>query len=594
MIRIRLTVTCILLLAAMTLQPGCKKKNQVPDRAAVPSGPTTGFRDSVLTFTSSATDPDGDSVAIRFDWGDGDTSDWSSFKAGGASIASSHSWADSGTYTVRAQAEDVNGALSLWSDGSQIAIGTPVINNDPPDTPTTPTGDSTGDVSISYPFASSATDPDGDSVAIRFNWGDGVTSDWSSNVASGSVVTMSHAWSASGPYDVRAQAKDVNGEESVWSDGHRIVISGGGSGWTKTFGGARADEGYSVQQTSDGGYVIAGYTQSYGAGGADVYLIKTDLNGDTIWTRTFGGSRDDYGRSVQQTSDGGYVIAGYTNSYGAGGSDVYLIKTDASGDTMWTRTFGGSEWDIGYSLQQTSDGGYVIAGYTQSSGAGGSDVYLIKTDASGNQAWATIVGGSELDVGYSVQQTSDGGYVVAGYTDSYGAGSDDVYLIKTDLDGDTVWTRTFGGTVDDYGYSVRQSSDGGYVITGYQDFASADTDDVYLIKTDASGNQVWSQTFGSVNADAGYSVRQTSDGGYVIAGYTNAVDVSSDDVYLIQTDASGNQVWSRTFGGVSADAGYSVQQTSDGGYIIAGHTESYGAGSDDVYLIKTNASRNVK
>jgi len=594
MIRIHMTVTCILLLAALTLQSGCPKKNQVPDRAAVPSGPTTGFRNSVLTFTSSATDPDGDSVAIRFDWGDGDTSGWSAFKANGASIASSHSWADSGTYTVKAQAKDGDDAVSSWSDGRQVAIGTPAANNHPPNTPSTPAGDSTGSVGVSYPFTSAATDPDGDSVAIRFDWGNGDTSDWSSNVASGTTVTASHAWGAAGSYDVRAQAKDVNGAVCNWSDGHPIVVSTGSSGWTRTFGGGSAEEGYSVQQTSDGGYVIAGYTNSAGAGGSDVYLIKTDTAGNQVWTRTFGGSLDDYGRSVQQTSDGGYVIAGYTNSYGAGGSDVYLIKTDIAGNQAWTKTFGGSEWDIGYSIRQTSDGGYVIAGYTQSYGAGGSDVYLIKTDASGNQVWARSIGGSDLDVGYSARQTSDGGYVITGYTDSYGAGSDDVYLIKTDASGNQVWTKTFGGTVDDYGYSVLQSSDGGFVITGYKDYASADTDDVYLIKTDASGNEVWSQTFGSVNADAGYSVQQTSEGGYIVAGYTNSAGVSSDDVYLIKTDASGNEVWSRIFGGVSADAGYSVQQTSDGGYVIAGRTQSYGAGSDDVWLIKTDASGNMK
>jgi hypothetical protein len=179
------------------------------------------------------------------------------------------------------------------------------------------------------------------------------------------------------------------------------------------------------------GYIIAGYTNSFGAGNSDVYLIKTNSAGDTLWTRTYGGGEDDVGYSVQQTTDGGYVIAGYTNSFGAGNSDVYLIKTDASGDTLWTRTYGSNNNDYGYSVQQTEDGGYVIAGYTRFY----SDVYLIKTDSLGGTLWTRTYGGVDNDYGYSVQQTTDVGYVIVGLTESFGAGYSDVYLIKTDPDG---------------------------------------------------------------------------------------------------------------------------------------------------------------
>ena len=203
----------------------------------------------------------------------------------------------------------------------------------------------------------------------------------------------------------------------------------------KTFGGSKVDNGSSIQQTADGGYIIAGETSSYGAGAADVWLIKTDASGDTAWTRTFGGSESDHGRSIQQTADGGYIIAGETNSYGAGVFDVLLIKTDASGDMVWTRTFGGSEDDGGYSIQKTADGGYIIAGYTTSYGAGGYDVWLIKTDASGDMVLTSTFGGSGSDRGNSIQQTADGGYIIVGRTSSYGAGGRDVLLIKTDEDG---------------------------------------------------------------------------------------------------------------------------------------------------------------
>jgi len=364
--------------------------------------------------------------------------------------------------------------------------------------------------------------------------------------------------------------------------------------WTRTFGGPRADHGYSVQQTADNGYIIAGETHSYGAGESDVWLIKTDANGDTLWTRTFGGPDEDKAYSVQQTADNGYIIAGETHSYGAGESDVWLIKTDANGDTLWTKTIGGPHYDDGYSVQQTTDGGYIIAGGTYKfSPLGNWDVYLIKTDASGNTLWTKTFGGTEGDYGYSVQQTTDGGYIIAGYTESYSVGESDVWLIKTDASGNTLWTKTFGGTEKDYGRSVQQTADGGYIIAGYTESYGAGGYDVWLIKTEANGNTLWTKTFGGTDEDKAYSVQQTADGGYIIAGYTASYGAGRYDVYLIKTGADGDTLWTRTFGGTNWDDGYSVQQTADGGYIIAGDTHSYGAGWYDVYLIKTEPELGV-
>ncbi len=254
--------------------------------------------------------------------------------------------------------------------------------------------------------------------------------------------------------------------------------------WSKAYGGSGKDRGYSVQQTPDGGFIIAGWTNSFSAGDADVYLIRTDAGGDTLWTRTYGGSYTDCGYSVQQTSDGGFIVAG--NTYFPGeGRDVYLIRTDASGDTLWTRTYGGSGDNDGYSVQQTPDGGFIIAGQSHY------DVYLIKTDANGDTLWTRTYGGTYIDEGRSVQQTSDGGFIVAGNT------AFDVYLIKTDANGDTLWTATIHGDSTERAYSVQQAPDGGFIVAGWTNSFGAGDDDVYLIKVkeiiliSPDGNEIW-------------------------------------------------------------------------------------------------------
>ena len=368
-----------------------------------------------------------------------------------------------------------------------------------------------------------------------------------------------------------------------------IPILGFGQGFQNTFGGDSLDMGYSVQQTNDGGYVLTGSTNSYGNGDSDVYLIKTDVNGDSIWTKTFGGENQDYCNSVQQTTDGGYIITGRTESYGAGNKDVYLIKTDGNGDSLWTKTFGGTSFDNGISVQQTNDGGYIILGGTESYGAGNRDIYLIKTDGNGDSLWTKTFGGTSQDFGNSVQQTNDGGYIVTGVTESYGAGNKDAYLIKTDASGDSLWTKTFGGSKFDLGNSVQQTNDGGYIVTGRTASFGAGSLDVYLIKTDGNGDSLWTKTFGGSSFDLGFSVQQTTDGGYIIIGGTDSYGNGDRDFYLIKTDVNGDLIWTKTFGGIFRDVGSSVQQTTDGGFIITGYTSS-GNGDRDLLLIKADGN----
>ena len=307
----------------------------------------------------------------------------------------------------------------------------------------------------------------------------------------------------------------------------------------RTYGGTSEDGGFSVQETQDGGYIIAGMTYSFGAGSADVYLIKTDSAGDTVWTKTYGGTGWNEGHAVQETQDGGYIIAGFTEPFGSSLKDVYLIKTDSVGDTVWTKTYGGTDSDYGNSVQATQDGGYIIAGTTWSSGAGSSDVWLIKTDAVGDTVWTKTYGDTNSEYGYSVQETQDGGYIIAGTTYSFGVGSGDVYLIKTDAVGDTVWTKTYGWTGWDEGHAVQATQDEGYIIAGFTE-SFGYWRYVYLIKTDSAGDTVWTKTYGGEDWDIGYSVQETQDGGYIIAGWTGSFGAGWYDVYLIKTDSLGN------------------------------------------------------
>jgi len=371
---------------------------------------------------------------------------------------------------------------------------------------------------------------------------------------------------------------------------HIVIVQVGGaeSIWNMTFGGGNQDVARSVQQTSDGGYIAAGFTESSGAGLADFWLVKTNASGGMLWNRTYGGGGADEAYSVRQTNDGGYVVAGFTRSFGLDNADFWLVKTEVDGSVRWSKRYGGVYDDCAYCVQQTSDMGYILAGSTESFGAG-SDFWLVKTDSSGNMQWNKTYGGSGSDRAFSVAQTTDGGYIMAGETDSSGAGSFDFWMIKTDSLGTLLWSKMFGGTGEDEARSVQQTSDGGYIVAGSTLSFGAGGIDFCLVKTDASGNKQWSQPYGGTFDDEAYSVQQTGDGGYIVAGSTKSYGLYTGvwNFWLVKTDAQGSMQWNQVNGGSNDDRAYSVQQTGDGGYIVAGGTESYGAGLEDFWLTKT-------
>jgi hypothetical protein len=302
--------------------------------------------------------------------------------------------------------------------------------------------------------------------------------------------------------------------------------------WTRKLGGSW------VQQTTDGGFVALGGVDSSASGPGGIRLAKTDADGDTLWTRIYSGDNGE--DMVEQTADGGYVITGIASYSGPSSGDVHIIKTDDGGETLWTRTYGGPGMDEGWSIRQTSDHGYVIAASTMSFGAGNRKIWLIKTDSMGDTLWTRLFGGDSISCCGWAQQTTDGGYFVAGWTNSYSP-TPQPYLIKTNSVGDTLWTRTIGS--QGYfaeGMSGQQVKDGGYIVVGGCEDTTTGNIDVYLARTDANGDTLWTRTFGGPGYDEGYSVCQTADGGYAICGQTYSFGAGGSDFYLIKTDENGN------------------------------------------------------
>ncbi|MEJ2613540.1 MAG: T9SS type A sorting domain-containing protein [Ignavibacteriaceae bacterium] len=351
--------------------------------------------------------------------------------------------------------------------------------------------------------------------------------------------------------------------------------------WIKKYGGIDQDYGRYVQQTNDGGYIITGDTKSFGAGLNDVFLVKTNSNGDTIWTRTYGGNQDDNASCVRQTNDRGYIIFGETVSFGSDYWKGWLIKTDADGDTSWTKLIGENRHFFIQSGQQLSGGNLIFVGYTKASGAGQEDLWLVKTDASGDTIWTKTIGGSEGELSYCIDETGDGGYIIAASTGS--SNDRNCWLIRTDQSGDTIWTKTFGGVKDDYMCSVQQTSDNGFILAGRtRSFGTSNNYyDLWLIKTDFSGDTVWTKTYGGTGNDFAETVQQTLDGGFIIAGRLG-------DASIIKTNSSGDTLWTKSIEGVN---GSHIQQTKDGGFILLAYTYSSSTLAD-FCLIKTVSNPN--
>jgi len=354
-----------------------------------------------------------------------------------------------------------------------------------------------------------------------------------------------------------------------------------------TYGGLSYDQGKSVIATNDGGFALIGSTGSMGAGNSDVYLVKVDSGGVYQWSKTYGGMHTEQGNSIQETSDLGFIIAGYSNSYGSGSYDFYLIRTDSIGDTLWTKTFGGTELDMAHNVIQTRDGGFAIVGETYSYGAGGNDVFLVKTDSMGDSLWTKTFGGINDDYGRALQETSDTGLIIVGGTNSYGNGKLDAYAIKTDANGDTTWTSAIGYTQDEYALDVVQGNDLNYVIIGSTESIGNGGSDMYLFKLDTNGVVKWDKSVGGTENDGGRSISKDLGNGYACLSYSKSWGfVGTLDLLVQFTDGDGVYVGQITYGQNADDNPWTITQTKDSAYVIIGTTNSFGAGLDDIFLLK--------
>lgn len=357
------------------------------------------------------------------------------------------------------------------------------------------------------------------------------------------------------------------------------------------YGGSQNDIGQSLIP-SGSGYVILGTTNSFGAGNYDMYLLGIDSCGDYNYSRTVGGTSSDFGYDILQNIAGHYVLYGSTKSFGHGDYDTYLAELN-SGKSAVKRSWvvGDTLKEEGQAIVETKDTtGYVGVGYTNSYGAGNTDVYVIKYNYNGTVAWTKVYGGEQMDKGYDIQRTKDGGYIITGETKSYGAGGSDVYLLKLDASGNLSWAREYGTAGDDVGYSVKQTSDQGFIITGYTELGDTAPykRNIYLIRTDQFGYKIWSYAYGGTNDDEGHCVNILSDYSYTVCGYTKSYGAGLEDAYLIKVSTNGTPLWGYTYGSDSIDRCLCSIVNSDTSITFTGYTYGFGNGKADVYVVKTD------
>ena len=353
--------------------------------------------------------------------------------------------------------------------------------------------------------------------------------------------------------------------------------------WAHTFGGDASDVGFSIERTPDGGFVVAGYATLYETG-EDGYLIRLTAEGETLWTRRYGGPEPDRFQSVQLTSGGGFIAAGTTESSGHGYEDVWLVRVDADGDTLWTRTFGGARWDEGWCVQETRDGGYIVVGHESSFSGCDWDIYVVRTDAQGREVWNYEFPGYDnyWDYGYGVVEAQDGGFVVVGASAMNVGTEFDLLVLKLDGSGQHLWVKTYGTYGQEYGTSVCRTRDGCYVVAGHRwDRLSSY---VRLFKVNDKGDSLWCRSYAESDYVRGHCVHATADGGFLVAGHAGSY--VNPDAYLLRTDESGIPLWQGKIDNGGDEVAYGICPTGADGCCVVGTNEPSQPGPTDLWVLR--------
>jgi hypothetical protein len=358
--------------------------------------------------------------------------------------------------------------------------------------------------------------------------------------------------------------------------------------WQKTYGSSEVDYATCIINTFDGGFAVSGYKYSIpGANNYDICLLKLRQDGSLQWVRTFGGANEENAFCVIQTSDSSYVVAGSTKSFGQGYEDMLIVKLNSAGELIWARTIGGTEMDVATTLKQTADSGYILAGYSASHAVNG--LMIVKISESGNVVWSKIVGNaSDGWLSSSIILTADGGYGIACTIDSVHGRSDMCFIIINEL-GLLKWSWVIGGTEDDQAFSVCQTRDNGYALAGFSNSFGAGNPDLYIVKLSVAGNLEWTRTIGGWNDDYGISIMNSADGNLIIAGECATFGNGWFDMYIIKLDTKGRLLWNKTVGGIEIEAIRSIVSEYEGGYVAVGRTYSFGSGESDMFLVKTDS-----
>jgi hypothetical protein len=362
--------------------------------------------------------------------------------------------------------------------------------------------------------------------------------------------------------------------------------------WIKSYGGTGRQIGHTLAIASDDGYILAGEMRDNETGGVDALILKISASGELAWQKAYGNTGDNIAKSIARTNDGGYVVT-LTNSQKNLVSAV-ILKISNTGEKQWVRNYyGGAYYNILNAITQTSDMGYIATGTTNSNDAHHfRGFWVLKVSNTGEVEWSNTYEGRDEDQAYSIQQTIDGGYIVAGTTKS-GAGGDDVWVLKLESDGAIQWQNTYGGVMDERAYSIKQTSEGGYVLAGYEESFIGGNGNIWILKLSAEGNVLWEKTYDGGGWDYARFILQTTDGGYIVAGYTNSELLPKRDAMVMRLDGNGDPLWAKAYGGDQIDDIKSIKLTTAGDLVAVGYTSSYSKDGYDVWVLKTDRTGNV-